>query len=185
MNVSEAIAKRKSVRAYDGRPVEAADVQTIVQAGHWAPNAGEYHMAVVTGPDLLKRINERAHHAMVNSGNDFLISRAALPGYEPIYGAPLLILVSAPEEAWFGAVDTALPAENMLLQATELGYGSCFIVTPAMALNRPEDQPLAREAGVPEGHKIHCVVLVGHASGADHLSIPEDQRKPRGTISYR
>jgi nitroreductase len=40
MDVSEAIAKRKSVRAYENKPVPADVLKRIAEAGRWAPNAG-------------------------------------------------------------------------------------------------------------------------------------------------
>jgi len=40
MNVSEAITKRKSVRAYADKPIPADVLKRIVEAGQWAPNAG-------------------------------------------------------------------------------------------------------------------------------------------------
>ncbi len=40
MDISEAIARRKSIRAYLDKPVPADDLEKIVDAGRWAPNAG-------------------------------------------------------------------------------------------------------------------------------------------------
>ena len=98
MNISEAIAKRKSVRAYLDKPVPADDLARIVEAGQWAPNAGPFQISVVRNAGLRQRINDRTLDAMVHSGNAFLQQRASLPGYQPIYGAPVLILLSAPDE---------------------------------------------------------------------------------------
>ena len=133
MNISEAIAKRKSVRAYLDKPVHADDLAKIVEAGQWAPNAGPFQISVVRKAGLRQRINDRTLDAMVHSANEFLRQRASLPGYQPIYGAPVLILLSAPANAPYSVVNTALAAENMLLEATGLGLGSCHIITPTLA----------------------------------------------------
>jgi hypothetical protein len=135
MNVSEAIAKRKSVRAYEDKPIPADVLKRIVEAGQWAPNAGPFQISVIRNTGLRQRINDRALDAMVHSGNAFAQQRASLPGYQPIYGAPVLILLSAPADAPFGPANTALAAENMLLEATGLGLGSCYLVSPTRALN--------------------------------------------------
>jgi nitroreductase len=58
------------------------------------------------------------------------LQRVSLPGYQPLYDAQVLVLLSRPTEAPFSAVNTALAAENMLLQASGLGLGSCYIVSP-------------------------------------------------------
>ena len=72
MNISEAIAKRESVRAYLNKPVLNDDPVQIVEAGRWAPNAGAFQISVVSNAGLRQRINDRTHDAMVHSGNEFL-----------------------------------------------------------------------------------------------------------------
>jgi nitroreductase len=149
MTVAEAIAQRKSIRSYLDKEVVAEDLAKIVEAGQWAPNAGPFNISVIRNADLLQRINDLTSKAMLASGNDFLIERASLPGYEPLYGAPVLIILSGPTDAPYTALNVATAAENMLLQATELGLGSCFLRSPASALNAEENRALAQEAGIP------------------------------------
>jgi nitroreductase len=182
MNVSDAIAKRKSVRAYEDKPIPADVLRRIVEAGQWAPNAGPFQISVIQNAGLRQRINDRTLDAMVHSGNEFAQQRASLPGYQPIYGAPVLILLSAPADAPFGAVNTALAAENMLLEATGLGLGSCYLVSPTRALNGENDQDLAREAGVPKGYAVQCAVIAGYAAAENKYSLGE--RKKRGDVNY-
>jgi len=98
MDVSEAIAKRKSVRAYENKPIPADVLKRIVEAGQWAPNAGPFQISVIQNAGLWQKINDRALDAMVHSGNEFAQRRASLPGYQPLYGAPVLILFSAPAD---------------------------------------------------------------------------------------
>jgi nitroreductase len=182
MNVSEAIAKRKSVRAYEDKPIPADVLKRIVEAGQWAPNAGLFQISVIQNAGLRQRINDRALDAMVHSGNEFAQQRASLPGYQPLYGAPVLILLSAPTDAPFGTANTALAAENMLLEATELGLGSCYLVSPTRALNGESNHDLAREAGVPEGYTVQCAVIVGYAAAENKFSLGE--RSKRGKVNY-
>lgn len=182
MNVSEAIAKRKSVRAYLDKPVLAEDLAKIVEAGQWAPNAGEFQISVIRDAGLRQRINDLTQDAMVNSGIDFLQQRVSLPGYQPLYGAPVLILLSGPTEAPYSAANTSLAAENMLLQATELGLGSCYIVSPTLALNAGSHRALAQEAGIPEGFELQCAVIVGYAAAKNKFSVGE--RAKRGSVNY-
>jgi len=56
MNISEAIAKRKSVRAYLNKPVLTDDLAKIVEAGQWAPNAGPFQISVVRSDRTGSRI---------------------------------------------------------------------------------------------------------------------------------
>ena len=174
MTVSEAIANRISVRAYLEKPVSAADLEKILEAGRWAPNAGPFQITVVRNAELRKKINDRTFDAMVKSVIPFLQQRAALPGYQPLYGAPVLILL-APKDVPLGAVNTALAAENMILEATGLGLGSCFLVSPTLALRG--DRELAREAGIPDDHALQCAVILGCPAAENKFTSGERARK--------
>jgi len=182
MNVSEAISKRKSIRAYLDKPVLADDLAKIIEVGQWAPNAGEFQISVIRNAGLRQRINNLTHDAMVNSGIEFLQQRVSLPGYQPLYGAPVLILLSGPTEAPYSDVNTALAAENMLLEATELGLGSCYIVSPTLVLNAGNNRALAQEVGIPEGYALQCAVIVGYAAAENKF--PVGERTKKGSVNY-
>lgn len=182
MNITEAISKRKSIRAYLDKVVPAGDLEKIIEAGRWAPNAGPFQLSVILNTELRTRINDRTLDAMVHSGIEFLQSRAALPGYQPLYGAPVLILLSAPENSPYGAVNTALAAENMLLEATGLGLGSCFLVSPTLALNGENNRDLARDAGIPDGYGLKCAVIMGYAAPENKFTA--DERTIKGSVIY-
>jgi FMN reductase [NAD(P)H] len=182
MNISEAIAKRKSVRAYLDKPVPADDLTKVVEAGQWPPNAGPFQITVVRNAGLQQRINDRTLNAMAHSNNEFLRQRASLPGYQPIYGAPVLILLSAPANAPYGANNTALAAENMLLEATGRGLGSCYLITPTLALNGENNRELAREVGLPDGYVVQCAVILGYAAAENKFTAGE--RTKKGSVNY-
>lgn len=181
MELTEVIAQRKSIRAYEDRSVPGDVLEKIIEAGQWAPNAGPFQISVVRNGSLRKKINDKTLDAMINSGNEFSKQRASLPGYQPLYGAPVLILLSAPVDSPMAAFNAALAAENMLLTACGLGLGSCFLVSPTRALNAT-DKDLAREAGVPEGYSVQCAVIVGHAAAENKFTLGE--RNKRGKVNY-
>jgi len=182
MDVTDAIVKRKSVRAYEDKPVPADVLSKIVEAGQWPPNAGPFQITVIRKAALRQKINDRALQAMKNSGIEFAIQRASLPGYQPVYGAPVLILLSAPAEGPLGPVNAALAAENMLLAATGLGLGSCYLMSPTRALNGESNKDLAKEAGVPEGYDVQCAVIVGYAAAENKFTTGE--RSKKGKVDY-
>jgi FMN reductase [NAD(P)H] len=182
MDITEAVRQRKSVRAYEDKAVPESVLLKIIEAGQWPPNAGPYHMSVVRNASLRQKINDRTSEAMIHSDNEFARQRASLPGYQPIYGAPVLILLSAPTNTPVGPMNTALAAENMLLQATELGLGSCFLMSLTRALNGDNNRELAREAGVPEGYEVQCAVIAGYAAAENKFSATE--RFPKGKVGY-
>jgi nitroreductase len=182
MNISQDIAKRKSVRAYLNKQVRTDDLAKIVEAGRWAPNAGAFQISVIRNAGLRQKINDRTYDAMVHSDNEFLQQRASLPGYQPLYGAPVLILLSGPSDAPNSPFNAALAAENMLLEATGLGLGSCFLISPTLALNGRHNRDLAQEAGIPDNYTLQCAVNVGYAAAENKFTLGERTRK--GSVNY-
>jgi FMN reductase [NAD(P)H] len=182
MDVISAIALRKSVRAYEEKAVPEDVLSKIVEAGQWPPNAGPFHISVIRNHALKKKVNDLTKEAMISSDNEFARKRASLPGYEPVYDAPVLILLSAPGDSPFGAANAALSAENMLLAATGLGLGSCFLASPTRALNANNNRELARDARIPEGYNVQCAVIVGYAAAENKFSLGE--RTKKGKVEY-
>jgi nitroreductase len=182
MTISEAIVKRTSIRAYRDKPVPNGILEQIIEAGRWAPNAGPFQISVIRKKELRQKINDHTLDAMLRSGIEFLQQRASLPGYQPFYGAPVAILLCAPDNSPYAAVNTALAAQNMLLEATGLGLGSCFLVSPTLALNGEANRELAGEAGIPEGYSLRCAVIVGYAAAENKFTVGE--RSPKGSVSY-
>lgn len=172
MDALKALEIRKSVREYQAKPVETEKLEAILKAANNAPKAGEFQISAVLNPDLLKEINDKALLCMKNSGNAFLMERAALPGYEPMYEAPLLLVFSAPPENPYSVANVSNAATSGIIAATALGLGSCYIVTPTLALN--EDPALMKKIGVPEGFKPMCCMIAGYAGG-DRFASPKQE----------
>lgn len=160
MDAFKALESRKSVRGYQERAVEQEKLERIAAAANQAPNAGPIQVTVIRDKEYLKQINDVALTAMKNSGNDFLMSRANLPGYQPLYGAPVLVLVSAPDGPYSQA-NASCAATAMTIAAVDLGLGSCYVVTPTLALDGKND--LSSKLSLPEGFKPICGVLLGYA----------------------
>jgi FMN reductase [NAD(P)H] len=182
MPVSDIIARRKSIRAYLDRSVDPEIVDRVIEAGRWAPNHGDYHISLIRNAELRQRLNDRTLDAMAASGIPFLMERASLPGYWPLYGAPVVVLLSAPGSAPTSPLNCALPVENMLLEATANGLGSCFLYSVALVLKGEANRALAEEMGIPAGYDYQCGMLFGHAAPENKFS--EGERAPRGTVTY-
>lgn len=181
MNVSEAIMTRKSIRAYLDKPIPTDVLAQIIEAGRWAPNAGPFQISVIENNELRQKINDETLKYMLAS-EGFAKERASLPGYQPLYGAPVLILLSGPEELPFSAANTALAAENMLLEATGSGLGSCYLVSPCWVLNGSNNSALANEAGIPEGYTVQCAIIIGYSAAENKFSVGE--RNKKGQVNY-
>jgi nitroreductase len=160
METLKAIEVRKSARTYTDQPVEPEKLEKILWAGNRAPLGGAFHMTVVRDKALLAEIDETALTAMKNSDSEFSRGRAALPGYRPLYGAPILILLSAEEPArGMPSVCNAITA--MTFAAADIGLGSCFVVSPIQVLG--ENGPFYARLQFPDGYKPLAGMLLGYA----------------------
>lgn len=162
MEALEAILKRKSVRSYKKEQISDTALDAIVEAGKSGPGGGEVYITVIQKAELIQKINDLTKAAML-SGGGFMKERASLPGYEPVYGAPTLILLTAPDQN--GIANCSCAAENMLVAATALGLGSCYLMSPRGAFSSETGPSLLAECGIPENNTFYCGVIVGYQDG--------------------
>lgn len=178
MDTIRAIETRSSARSYAATPLPAKEIDMLVQAAQSAPKAGVFHITVISNPELLKEINDKALKAMQLSGNDFLVSRAALPGYMPLYGAPLLMLFSAPQESAYGIATCACAATAAAIAASGMELGSCYVVTPTLALTI--DPELNGRLQLPAGYQGVCGLLAGYKDGEKYAT----PKSPQDNVTH-
>lgn len=162
-----AINSRKSIRGYSDKAVEKGLLEKIVAAGDKAPLGAALAFRVITDKGLLARVDQQTHERMLNSGVPFSVERASLPGYRPLYSAPALIVIASDPER--GALGASAAAENMIIAATDLGLGSCFVVSPTATLADPS---YSEKLNLPEGYKPLVGVLLGYTDDPDIFSRP-------------
>ncbi|MCC7553743.1 MAG: nitroreductase family protein [Methanobacteriaceae archaeon] len=162
METLETIKKRESIRGYENKEIEKEKLDIILEMSNKAPNAGPFQITVIQDRDILKELNDITKNFMLNSGNEFFEKRASTPGYEPLYGAPCLIIFSAPEEG-FGQINCACSATTMILAATDLNLGTCYVVSPIIALSADND--ITSKLNISDGFTPVCGVLVGYPNG--------------------
>lgn len=129
MNFSELITRRYSVRLYRNDPVEPEKLTAILEAARLAPTAA----------------NRQAFGIIVAQPKSDPEGFRRLYPREWFLGAPnVLVVCTDAEKAWvnketknYAMVDAALVVDHMVLQATELGLGTCIIAA--------FDPPVARE----------------------------------------
>ncbi|MDR1159257.1 MAG: nitroreductase family protein [Syntrophomonadaceae bacterium] len=178
MDAIKAIEKRKSIRSYVSKQVEADKINILARAANSAPKAGGFHISVITNTRVLIDIDEKALTAMKNSGNDFLTQRANTPGYRPLYGASALFVISA-EKGPYAQATASCSATAVTIAATALNLGSCYMVSPILALTA--DSGLSAKIGVPEGYTPICAVALGYTESEDAFSTP---REAADNINY-
>jgi nitroreductase len=159
-SILDIIKKRASIRAYQDKALPTDTVKAILEAARYAPSARnlqplEYR--VITNRGLITRLSDGIEAAVREQG----MSPKGPPGRRTgfFYGAPLLIIITGPKDNIWCASDAALAVQNIMLYATSVGLGSCFI---GMARFIERNEALLRELHVPADHHIVAAVICGY-----------------------
>jgi len=157
----EIIKARKSIRAYKDKSLPKDVVNAILEAGKYAPtarNLQELEYKVITNKALINKLSEGIAAAMQKEG----MPMKGPPGVRPsfFHGAPLLIIITAPKDNMFGFTDAALAVQNIMLYATSIDLGSCFI---GMARLIEKDKDLLKMIHISDNMTIVAAVICGYA----------------------
>jgi nitroreductase len=155
MDVWVAIRTKRMVRSFDGRRLERAHLDRILDAGRHAgssKNLQRWDFIVIEERDRLAALAAVGPYAGHLAG---AAAAVALVTPDPTaHGSSLSIL-------W----DLGLAAENMMLAAWELGIGSC----PATVY----EPALARELlGYPDDRSCEYLLSFGYPANPDDLARP-------------
>ncbi len=154
MDAMEVLKTRRSVRSYKDTPVERSQIEAIVDAGRLAASGrgvDPWEFVLVTDPVKRKKL------AGICDAGKF------------IEQAPLCIVVLCKDTKYF-LEDGAAATQNILLAATALGLGSCWVAGDKKHYAGKVEELV----GAPEDCKLISLVAVGHA--ADELP-PRKQRR--------
>ncbi len=160
MEVFEAVRTLLAVRRYQDRPVPAATVRRIVEAG-WltgsARNAQPWHFVVVQDRETLRRLG-----AVARSG--------------PYVSEATLAIVVAVERTPFAVSDASRAIQSMLLTAWAEGIGSNWVGFGGLDAVKPLLQ-------VPASLDVLAILPFGYPARA--VGRGRKARKPLGTIAHR
>jgi len=177
------IADRRSIRLFKEQQIPDPELDEILTAGLYAPNARnmqKWHFTVIQDGSLLDRMVEIIKENLADSGIEFLAERAKDPGYNTFYRAPTVVLLSGVENSPFAQIDCGAAAENIALAAASLGIGSCVMTTPAFLFASEKGNAFKGELGIPEGYNHVCCVALGYMDGEK----PEAPPRDRGVINF-
>lgn len=151
MDAITALRTRRSIRRYQDRPVPRELLETVVDCGRLAATARgvqPWAFVVVTDPDMRRRL------ADISEYGKFLTS------------APAVIVVLCEETRYF-LEDGSAATQNLLVAATALGLGSCWVAGD----KKPYADDIRRLVGAPDGYRLIALVALGFSD--EHPSPPK------------
>ena len=148
--VYEAIRRRRVTRQMTPEPVDPHDLDLIIRAARYAPNAGNRRLQPVIA---------------VTEARTLRLLRLISPGMLPAPTAAAVICIDEERAAGYGFrpgtpglyVDVGTTAATMLLAAFEIGVACC----PVTSFSRAA---AARILGLGESIKPQMIICLGHAA---------------------
>ena len=146
MNFNEVIEKRFSVRKFINKPVEKDKIDRILKTGHIAPTGCNFQpqrILVIESNEALKKLKEctKCH-----------------------FDAPLAMLICYnKDESWVrkydGAmcapVDAAIVSTHMMLEAHEIGVGTCWVMSF-------DPEAMKKAYSIPSNYEPHALLVMGY-----------------------
>jgi len=170
------IKKRRSVRSFTDKPIESEKLKMILEAARLAPsscNSQPWHFLVVDDRDLLKKV------------------AAAQPPGTPInkFLNQAAVIIACVEEPKFivhkaaglinrdnHRIDIGIALEHMVLVATELGIGSCWI-------GWFSEEKIKSLLKIPKNKSVSVMLALGYPDGkTDINNIDEIKPRPRKSL---
>ena len=169
------IIARHSIRKYTDRQIGHEDLERILEAGNYAPNAGGGQQSMMVGvrnKELTTKLGimNLAKFDRTNLAGSYVSQEQPSTIDDPtiqngLYDAPAVVAIFGQNNFMFRTADAFCCAENMVLQATELGISSCIVSRGEETFMGSEGQELLKEWGVPENYSAICFVILGYIDG--------------------
>lgn len=174
--IIKSIIERRSIRKYKPEQITTEELNQILLAGSYAPNAGGRQspvMVVLQNKDIISklgRINRQlfVQHYTPKMGtvskeqpsiaDDDNITNA-------FYGAPTVIVVFAPKTHRYKIEDGTLVIGNMMLAAHSLGIGSCFIARASETFNTDEGKEIIKDWNISDDYEAIGFCTLGYPEG--------------------
>ena len=162
--IIKAMMERRSIRKFKSDMVSKKDIDEIIESGLYAAN-GMGRQAVITVAVTNKELRDKIAEDNRKIGG-------WAEGFDPFYGAPVILIVLADKNRHTDVYDGSLVMGNMMLAAHSLGLGSCWIHRAKEEFEGEIGQKLLRQLGIDGIYEGigHCAV--GYYEG-EYPSAPD------------
>lgn len=184
MELIDIIRNRRSIRKYSNQKIDRETLTTIAEAGLFAPNAGGRQgtkIIMLDDAELIENIG------VVNAGCENRNWNMGVSSDQPsiiddkniksgFYGCQALAMVciKRSSKAAVNAIGTAFVcAENMVLEAFDLGVSSVIVGRAEATFDRPEMSGMLDKLGLDPEYMPIVFVCLGYIEG------PYPKIKPR------
>lgn len=162
MDILELIKQRRAVRTYTDQALNEKDIETILQAGQYAPspiNSQPWHFTLIRNKEMLKTLANKAQHASFLSQSQLLII--------------VTVDTSVDIDKWLKQHNQhlysgAAAMQNMWLTATALDIGGCWVTL--------DEKFTKAQLSIPKEHALIGGLALGHHKEPLKIHTEEDRK---------
>jgi len=177
MTLDEIIEARRSVRGYTSQPIKVEDIKAIFESARVAPstcNSQTWRFIAVTDRTVIHKIAQEGmrpvvRNAWIETAPLIIVGCSQLDILANRVGS----LVTGIE---YYQIDMGIAMEHIVLKATELGLGTCWI-------GWFHEKKIKEILDIPKTIKVLALLAVGYPKDTD--ATPVKKRKPLEGIFYR
>ena len=175
MELLDLMKYRRSIRKYSDVQIPKEDLQKILDAGAYAPNAGGGQRSMIVAVhnrelteqigimNLAKFDRSKLIGSYVSKEQPSVIDDTSIKN--GFYGAPTVCIIFTPRNFLYGIPDAFCIAENMVLEATNLGISSCMVARGEETFDNDFGRELLKKWEIPDEWIARCFVLLGYSDG--------------------
>ncbi len=166
-DIIQVLLTRRSIRSFRADMPKKEDIDCILEAGLYAPSGKNRQGVIsiaVTNKDMQAKLRE--DNRKIGGWDE---------GFDPFFGAPVIIIVLAEKDWRLKTYDGSLVMGNMMLAAHALGLGSVWINRAKEEFDMPEYQKWLKELGIEGEWEGIGHVALGYIQGDHPKAAP---RKP-------
>ena len=174
-DILDIMKERRSIRKYTDQKLSEEDLNRIIEAGLYAPNAGGAQrsmLVVMHDRELVEKVGrlnvacmdrDKLMGGYVSAEQPSIIDDPSIKS--GFYGAPTVVAVFAQKDFLYNIPDAFCCAENMVLEAHNLGIASCIVARGEETFMTPEGMEFLKKWNVPQNMECKCFVLLGYVDG--------------------
>jgi nitroreductase len=189
--VINCIKMRRSIRKFKEEQIQDVELEAILEAGRYAPSGGNNqssHLITIQNWSILQELTnlvKQEFSKMEISDEMYKSIKASILAskkgeYDFCYSAPTLIVVANKKGYGNAMADSACLLENMMLAATSLNLGSCWINQLHWLDDNATIRLYLEKLGLDENETI-CGAL---ALGKKDMKDPEPLTRVGNRITY-
>lgn len=175
MDILDVMKERRSIRKYQDKQISREDLEKIIEAGLYAPNAGGGQRARIVAvhneklAEKIGRLNLARFDRSRLAGGHVSFEQPSNIDDPTIkngfYGAPAVCVIFSAKNFLYSIPDAFCCAENMVLEAANLGIASCIIARGEETFDNEVGRELLKEWGIPDTDIARCFVILGYCDG--------------------